>query len=488
MAISFDNIPGNLRTPGFYIEFNNELAGASSQNFKTCAFGQRLSSGTKKAGELVRVNNPQQAIKYFGAGSHLSSIASAYLNNNPTVELWCVALDDNTSGAQAKGAIKVAGTALQAGTLSLLVAGELVQVGVAKGDNASALATKINSTINTKTLAASSAVNATDKTKVDLTARHKGECGNDVVIVSNYFDNQETPVGISLTITQLSGGSANPDIRKAISAMGDEWFNWFVMPYNDSVNIKILTSELDRRFLPTTAQGARAFGATRGNHAAAATFGNALNSPHLSFMAANETPQPAYVWAAANAAVASKSLSIDPARPLQTLILNGLLPAKRERLWTQTERNQLLFDGMATHKVTSDGRVQIERQITTYQNNASGLPDASYLDIQTPETLERIRFKQRSAASQRYPRHKRADDDFPLIPGQAIVRPKDMRAFLLELYRQMMDLGWVEDFENYESTLIVENDSNDASRMNINDQPNLVNQFRVHAQKTQFIL
>jgi phage tail sheath gpL-like len=28
MAISFDNIPASLRTPGAYIEFNNELAGA----------------------------------------------------------------------------------------------------------------------------------------------------------------------------------------------------------------------------------------------------------------------------------------------------------------------------------------------------------------------------------------------------------------------------------------------------------------------------
>ncbi len=59
---------------------------------------------------------------------------------------------------------------------------------------------------------------------------------------------------------------------------------------------------------------------------------------------------------------------------------------------------------------------------------------------------------------------------------------------LVSLYREMEFKGWVEDSESYKDSIIVEINAGDANRVDVNDQPNLVNQYRVHAQKTQFII
>ena len=142
----------------------------------------------------------------------------------------------------------------------------------------------------------------------------------------------------------------------------------------------------------------------------------------------------------------------------------------------------------ATFTVSADGTCRIDRQITTYQVNASDLPDASYLDITTPETLERMRRDERAMIAQKYPRHKLADDGTVFGAGQTIITPVLLKADLLAQYRVFEAKGWVEDFEGYKETLIVERDIDDRNRLNWLGNPNLVNQARVFAGKTQFIL
>ncbi|MFA0173229.1 phage tail sheath subtilisin-like domain-containing protein, partial [Vibrio splendidus] len=75
---------------------------------------------------------------------------------------------------------------------------------------------------------------------------------------------------------------------------------------------------------------------------------------------------------------------IDPARPLQTLVLTSLLPPAKTAQWDMTERNLLLHDGIATYMVTPGNEVAIEREVSMYRQNAYGDPDPSYLDITTP--------------------------------------------------------------------------------------------------------
>ena len=483
MPISFDAIPA-LRTPGTYIEFNNELAGATSTEFKAVIIGQRLTTGTVAEGIPTRVTDPAQAAKYFGLGSLLHKMCGKWLAANSTTPLYVIALDDNAAGTAAAGTITVTAAPTTAGTLYVYVGGESVSVGIASDDAIADVATNIAAAINATTILPVTAAAAAGV--VTVTARHKGEVFNGLQLHASYYDEAQ-PDGLAITFVNLTGGAGNPDATTAIDAMGDVWYNWIVAPYTDTANLLALKTELDNRYGPLVQQGARAFSAYSGTLSGTATFGEGHNSPHLSVLGTNGAPTPVYEVAAINGAVAAFNLAIDPARPLQTLKLVGMLPPKFGS-WKREERDSLLYDGIATYKVDPDGTCRIERQITTYQLNASGLPDASYLDINTPETLERIRYEQRATIAQNYPRHKLADDGTNYGAGQAIVTPKLVKATLIALYREFESRGWAEGFDEYVANLIVERDISDRNRINWRGTPNLVNQARVFAGKTQFIL
>ncbi len=485
MAISFDAIPASLRTPGAYIEFNNELAGATGFMHKVLAFGQKLSTGSQAANQPVRVTNPAQATTLFGRGSMLANMLSAFFKANTETELWVIALDDASSGAKAAGSVQVTSAPTGSGTLELYIGGERVRVGITAGATAEAVATAINAAINAKAdLPVTASVSAAT---VTVTARHKGEAFNGLDIRAGYYGEQ-MPAGLALTINALSSGSGNPSVTPAIDAMGDEWYNWIINPYTDTANLIALETELDSRWGPMRQIGCRAFTAIAGTHAATGTFGRTRNNPHVTCLGTGSSPTPAYIAATINAAVASLSLSIDPARPLQTLKLTGFLAPSQDKTWTRQERNLQLYDGISTFTVDRDGTTRIERQISMYQTNSAGLDDASYLDICTPETLERIRFEQRQMITQKYPRHKLAGDGTNYGPGQAIITPKIIRGELLALYQEMELKGWVEDYSVYDKQLIVERDVSDRNRLNWRDTPNLVNQARVFAGKQQFIV
>jgi len=487
MPISFNAIPAALRVPGVYVEFDNSLANNADPQFKILVIGQRLSTGTVAEGVPTRVTSPAQAEAYFGRGSMLASMLIALLSANQWMNVTAIALDEAAAGAVATGTITIAGTATSSGTLALYVAGEQVNVGVTSGDTATVVGDAVVAAVGANTALPVTAANVAGV--VTLTARWKGETGNDIDIRTNYYGEQ-LPKGITATIVAMSGGTTNPDMDTAIAAMGDEWYNWIACPFTDTANLVKLETELESRWGPTRQIGARAFTAFRGNHSDTVTHGDARNTPHVTCMGTNTAPQPPYVWAAVNTVVAAAALSIDPARPLQTLKLPGIMAPAIAVRWTDAERNLLLFDGIATHRVGADGSVMIERQITMYQVNAADIADDSYLDINVPETLERIRFEQRKLFSSKYPRHKLAEDDARFGAGQAMMQPKLAKAELLALYTTMESNGWVQDYEGYKASLVCEigdgSGSGDRNRLNIQDSPKLVGQYRVHAQQVQF--
>lgn len=486
MPVSFNQVPAALRLPGVFIEFDNTLAGNAVFQAKVLVIGQQLATGTKAEGDLDRVTSGEQAEEYYGRGSMLAETLKAIKNADRFTETWAIPLDDDGAAVAAAGDVTITGPATGAGTLALYIAGKRVRVAVASADTGDAIATAVAAAINEDTtLPVTAQVNGTTTNQVDLTARNAGEAGNDIDLRANHYG-EKLPAGVSVTFTDMTGGSANPDIATAIASMGSEWWNYIVMPYTDGANLDQLDAELDDRWGPMRQMGGRAFTAFRGTHSETGTFGNGRNNPHVTTMGTGVSPTPTWIWAGVNAIEAGAALAIDPARPVQRLALTGVLaPAPGER-WTDTERNQLLYDGIATYTVADDGTVRIERQITNYQENAAGIADDSYLDINTPETLERYRFRQRSEFLQKYPRHKLAEDDARVGAGQEIMQPKIAKSVLLTLYQEMEQIGWVQDYEGYKESLVVEIDGDNPSRLNVQDSPKLVGQYRTHAAQVQF--
>lgn len=488
MAISFNGVPSTIRVPLCYIEFDNSQAvsGTPQTLHKTLLLGLRNDGGSIPAGQPFRITSASSAEQAFGRGSMLSSMAATFIKVNAFSDLWAIAVDDDPEGTKANGKITLTGPCSVNGQIALMIAGIPVKVTVKAGDAPSVMATKIAAAINAMVATPVTATVASDV--VTLAAKWSGETGNDIDVRVNYYDGEMLPTGVGCTISPMAGGVGNPDLGAAIVAFGDTWWNYLVNPFTDTANLDLLRDELLTRWGPLRQIDGICWMGYRGTHAKTSTFGISRNDHLFSTTGTGIAPQPPYLWASAIAGVAVGSLNIDPARPLQTLQLPGILPPSAGDRWELNERNLLLYDGVSTYSVAAGGVVQIERQITMYRVNSYGDPDPSYLDVETIATLSYLRYSTRTRITQKFPRHKLASDGIRVSPGQAIATPAIVKTELLALFTEHEWSGLVEGFDEYKKSLLVERDANDRNRLNVRDNPDLVNQFRIYAQAIQFIL
>jgi phage tail sheath gpL-like len=492
VTISFNEIPNNLRVPLFYAEFDNTRAvqGGATQEYNILLIGNKLPAGTKNELEPFVITSKEQAQEYFGIGSVLADMAAAHLANNTVHELTCIAIDDDGAANAAAGNILFAGTATKAGTVSLMIGGKNIRVGVAVGDTAADIATALADEISASEnadLVVSGVVNGVTAEQVDLTAKNAGEHGNEIDVRASYFAGEELPAGISATITALTGGTANPDVDQVWPVIGDKQYILMVTPWTDAQTIIKMETELLGRFGPLEANDGYALYAKRDSLANLQTLGNSRNSQFTTIMGM-EGPSSPWAWASALAGQVANSASIDPARPFQTLRLVGILAPSQDELFTLTERNLLLFDGIATYTVDSGSNVLIEAVITTYKENAFGAPDPSYLYLNTLLTLSFLRFDLKARITLRYPRHKLADDGTRFDPGIAIVTPNGIKAEIVTKFREWEAKGLVEGFDQFKNDLIVERNADNPNRVDVLMPPDLVNQLRIVGTKIQFLL
>lgn len=492
MAISFNQIPANVRVPLFYAEMDNSQAGYFTQNQRTLLIGQKLSAGTAAANTPVLVSRTDEAKTLFGVGSMLARMHELYRLNDSFGEVWCIALDDNGAGAAATGTVAITGTATAPGTINLYIAGQRVQAAVAANDTATAVATAIASAVNAAIDLPVTATSATGT--VTLTARHKGSLGNDITLKLNYRGNlggESTPAGLTVTITAMAGGATDPALTSAITAMGDEEYDFVIHPYSDTASLDAVQTEMNDvtgRWAWSRQVYGHAYTAKRGTLSALTALGTARNDPHHTIAGfESEVPNPAWEYVAAYGARNAKYIINDPARPTQTGELIGILPAPAGKRFLLTERQTLLNSGIATSYV-GGGLVRVERAITTYQKNSFNQVDPSYLDSETMHTSAYVIRKLRYAVTQKYARHKLANDGTRFGAGQAIVTPSVVRGEMLGAYSEMEELGIVENARAFAEHLIVERDPANPNRLNVLYPSDLVNQLRVFALLHQFRL
>lgn len=488
MAISFNRIPSTIRVPGVLAEFSSERAvrGVQLKPYRALLIGQKLSAGSVAELTPTVLSSVAQATAYFGAGSQLAGMAEAWFANNAFTQLYAIAFNDPSGGAAAEGELAITGPASAPGSLYLLIAGRRVVVNVASAATATTIAAAVAAAINART---DLPVTATaDTGTVTVVCRHDGTLGNSIDLRLNYYSGEELPAGVGVTITAMADGAGVVDLDDVWPVLGEEQFDVIAAPYLDAPNLTSIETELADRWEPPRMIEGIAFSATPAAHAAALTLGDSRNSRHLSIMSAFGSPTPFWEWAAAVAAVTAFYANIDPARPLQTLPLAWLKPAKIADRFSLSERNQLLYDGISTHVVAAGDVIRLERVITTYQENQFGAPDPSYLDVETPLTLGFLRYALRQRFMLRFPRHKLGDDDARFGPGQAVVTPQVARGEIIAWAGEMEALGLVEGIDAFTDALIVERNPTDPNRLDIDLPPDLVNQARLFAAKISFLL
>jgi len=489
--VDFNGIPTTLRVPFTYVEFDNSraLQGSSTQPYKTLLIGQKLTAGSEPELTVKTITSEAQAITLYGLGSSIHRSVAAYLANNSVTELQVIAIDDLAAGVNATGSLSVTGPATADGVINLYVGSQKIIVGVTSGDTAVEIAAAIVAKLpSSSSYPISAAVNGTNAYIADLTAKHKGEIGN-VDVRVNYLDSESLPAGVGITITGMASGAGNPDMAEVIAAMPDEQFNIIINPWVDGTNLALLEVELADRWGPTRQIDGVAIAYKTDTLSNLQVLGNSRNSKHSCIVGpAKSAPNPDYEWAAAKAGQVALAASIDPARPFQTLPLVGILAPKASEQFTLTERNILLSDGIATDKVAGGGQVVTERLITTFQTNAASIPDASYLDANTPLTLSYLRYDFRAQMSSKFPRHKLMSDGVKIGSGQAVLTPLGGKAEAVRIFQGWLDAGLVEGIEQFKNDIVVERNKQDATRLDFLLPPDLANQLRVLGTQIQFLL
>ena len=492
MPVSFNYIPGDIRVPLFYAEVDASAASVTVGVNQCVLIGQMLSGGTAEAGVPVRVATAAKAKTLFGRGSQLARMVEMFRANNPVGILFCVPLAE-PAGSQAQGAITFAGEATASGVVYAYIGGTRVAASVAVGDTANAVANALAAVINGKADLPVEATVLEDSAEVTLTAKNVGAAGNDLKISINYngsASGEELPEGIGAQVTAMTGGTGTPDVASAFTALGDEPFEFIGIPYADTNTLDLCAAEMQDatgRWSPTRQLYGHVYTALRGESGTLASFGSVRNDQHCTIFGYEPNAvDDVCNYVGALLGRTSVFITNDPARPTQTGVLIGLTAPHMQDRFTLAERQEMLTNGIAT--VYTQGNVRIERAVTTYQRNAFGDEDVSYLDSETLHTLAYILRYLRSIITTKYPRHKLANDGTRFGAGQAVVTPSIIRAELVSAYRALEDRAIVENADAFAENLVVERDASDVNRLNVLYPPDLVNQLRIFALLAQFRL
>ena len=357
--IAFDNIPASIRKPGKYFEFNTKLAVRTLPGNlqKTLIVGQRLAAGTVLANVAVDVFSDTDAATFFGRGSVAHLMARSALQANNYLALTMIALDDAVASVAASGTVTITGPASAGGVLTLAVGDQTVVVAVAAADTATVIAAALVAQIAKQpdlpvTAAAVAGV-------VTLTAKNKGVLGNGLKVSA-----VAAAAGVTVAVVAMAAGATDPTIATALATVFAAGHNIIISAWNDQTSLTALRTHLDAVSGPLEQRGAVGIFAHTGTLAASTTLAGLINSGRISGLLVPNGYEASFEVAAAYGAVVASEE--DPARPLNTLPLTGILANPLANRLGRVEQENALYNGITPSEVGPGEKVQIVRAITTY--------------------------------------------------------------------------------------------------------------------------
>jgi phage tail sheath gpL-like len=481
-GIAFDLLPQSNRIPGPYVEVDpsRALSQQPGELHRVLLIATKQTAGSAPADAPVEVSSASLADALFGASSMATDMVRAFKQLNTTARVFVMPVAESGGGVAATSTLTLAGTSTADGTLIVRVGDRRIPAAIPVGTTAAAAAAlwaaeDANVVRRYTTSAVAGAV-------ITFTAVHKGEAGNAVTIEA-----ESLPPGLTATAAQPSNGATDPALTTPIANLDDTRYDTIVSGFNTPANLALITTEVARRWTPLVKKPGHAFAGIRGTHGQMVAQGNARNDPHLSLIPAGLSPTPHWIWAAQAAARDAQQTDALPNRPRNGLSLDGCEAPKPVDRLDPNERNALLYDGVSTVKFDAAGQAQIERLITTYQVNVSGVADATYLSIETVRNLGAY-YLSLLALGSKYERSLIAPDGTNVSPGVPVMTPKALRGAIIAHYKNWIFAGGMKEMDLFKQDLLIELPSNDVERVNAQVVPRLVNGLVTLAFKLSFVL
>ena len=486
MAISFNEVPADILVPGTYTEIDNSQAtsnGAGVEQNILIVGVENTTGSTGPTEQVVQMFGDQDG-QQWGEGGLIDRMVQASKRNDGLSATYVIALPEDGSGVAAVYDLTFAGTATADGVLYLYPAGQRVPVAIASGDTANDQATKAKAALDAAGVAEQQpwATGTVAGAVLPLTVKWKGASGNGLTCPVNLGDREALPSGVTAPVLSVdTAGAVDPDVALAVAAMTGQRFTHVALPLTETANLNAMRDELETRFGPLDQQSGVSFSVIKDSAANLITLiGDGARNSQVQVIEGHDgSSTPVYEWTAALTAKACTET--DPARPFQTLELEGIRAPETGDRFALATRDQLLRNGVATTVVSDDGRVRIERLVTTYQKNALGAADTSFRNLNTVLSAIYFRDAVNQMARLKFPRFKLANDGTRFGPGQKVVTPSIFAAEIVALALDLELAAIMEEIDAFKETLLVERDSADPDRLNWQAFPNFVNQARVFA-------
>src|SRR5215472_16536214 len=210
MAISFRNIPPNLRVPLAYFEFDPSLAGTATSLQNALLLGTVADGEALEPNTLTVVFSADQVRALVGIGSALGRQAEAWFRNNASVPLSILAAPQ-TGFTEGIGSIEWAGPAIGGGVIPLYIGGRIVQIIVSPGDDDVAISAAAVGAINAdERIAVTAAVSTVNRAITEITAAQAGVLGNLKIqfALAGAVGGEIMPEGVTATVVQMTDTAA----------------------------------------------------------------------------------------------------------------------------------------------------------------------------------------------------------------------------------------------------------------------------------------
>ncbi|WP_321146244.1 phage tail sheath C-terminal domain-containing protein [Providencia alcalifaciens] len=473
MTVTFDTIPGSIRKPGKYLEFNTRMATRTLPgNPQTLLIiAPMLSSAQVAPLTPIDIYDDSVAGTAFGEGSLAHLMAKSAISANNYLQLQVIGIEEAVAGKKATATVTITAPATRGGTLSLSVCGERLDIPVETADTAESLNQAVLEAVNARgDLPVIASLEGEESTVLTLTAKQSGAWGNDIAL-----DVQSTAKGVTATVTAMQGGENNADIQPALDAVFAAGHDIIAQPFSDKDSLLKLRTHLEKVSGALEQRGAIGVVGWTGTLSTGTTLASDINDGRTSIAwYPGSVKLPCQIAAAYGAVIAFEE---DPARPLNTLELKGLDIAPVTKRAGRNEQENALHNGLTPLEVGAGNRVQIVRAVTTYTRNVEGVEDTALLDLTTIRTLDYTRKACRERLSQRFPREKLNER----------TRAK-VRSELLDVLIKLEEEEILENVEENKGMLLVERDGKDPNRLNAAIPADVVNGLHVFAGRIDLLV
>jgi phage tail sheath gpL-like len=419
MIVEFD--PTSQLVPGILTQFTTGSSlGPVSPDRKVLIISTMLTGAGGTTGEVVRTYSPADG-EAWGKGGPIDAMVRAVYRMAASAKVYVLALAEDAAGTKAKVDVTFAGTATEAGTAELLIAGQLVRFAVASGDAAAAVASAASAAINK--VASLPVVGSVASAVATATAKWKGLSGSYIgVEVLNL------PAGLTAT-PAATAGTADPDATGAVAVLQGvpTHFTQLVTDWTADANMDLLETEIARRDTAPVGLGGILYVGVSGTKGTMLTWADDRNARLVCAVGVGKMPnapwEAAAMVAGARAGVADVDVS-SLGTPMP-----GIRPPTLTSQWLDAiDRNELLGAGISTLRVGADGNVYIERLVTTKTLDGAGNPFAEDRNVMDQEVNAVIRLTIAAKGYNAILGKKFVADDAPETDGR--VSALTLRAFI----------------------------------------------------------